>query len=139
MLDMKATLQHEAGFTLIELVMVVVILGILAAVATPKMIDLVRESELAALRSIAGSLASSGNINYAACLSGHVDCRTIDNCNVAFDHLVDSVETEALKLKYEISSLPIGKGISVSCWLISRSDPQVKASFPLVGTVLTAS
>lgn len=57
--------QNEKGFTLIELVIIIVILSILAAVAIPKYQDLSSEAREAAARSALGSIRSGITIFYA--------------------------------------------------------------------------
>lgn len=59
--------QVQRGFTLIELVMVIVILGVLAAVAIPKFVDLKGDAQLAATQGVAGALSSAAAINYSGC------------------------------------------------------------------------
>ena len=48
--------MKKTGFTLIELVVVIVILGILAAVVTPKFIDLIGDTKSALINNISGNL-----------------------------------------------------------------------------------
>ena len=56
----------QKGFTLIELIVVIVILGILAAVALPRFIDLTQEALTASTQGVAGAISSAAAINYGA-------------------------------------------------------------------------
>lgn len=65
--------RQQQGFTLIELVVVIVILAILSAFALPRFLNLTEEARAAAVEGVAGSIRSSSSLVRAAC-SVDPDC-----------------------------------------------------------------
>ena len=61
-------LSNAKGFTLIELVVVIVILGILAATAAPKFIDLTSDAREAVMEGVEGSIESAVSMVHAKAL-----------------------------------------------------------------------
>jgi prepilin-type N-terminal cleavage/methylation domain-containing protein len=58
-------IRSQRGFTLIEIVMVIVLLGIIAAIAIPQYIDLRQEAQDATADGVVGAIVSSAAIGYA--------------------------------------------------------------------------
>lgn len=58
-------MKKQSGFTLIELVMVIVILGILSAVALPRFVNLGSDARAAAMKAVEGSMRSTNAMIYA--------------------------------------------------------------------------
>lgn len=56
---MQQIQNRESGFTLLELIIVIVILGVLAVVAAPRFIDVTTSAKIAKIESIAGSFKST--------------------------------------------------------------------------------
>lgn len=68
----------QSGFTLIELVVVIVLLGILSVTALGKFQDLSQEAADAAEQGVASELSSAAAINYAASVVGTGSATTIN-------------------------------------------------------------
>ena len=64
-----SSINKQAGFTLIELIMVIVILGVLSAFALPRFADLGGDARTASINGLAGSLKSAANIAHAQYLA----------------------------------------------------------------------
>lgn len=73
---MRMNKSPQQGFTLIELVVVMVILGLLGAVAVPKFMDITSDAEAASVKNILGSLRSGLSIKMASGLVNGTDIDT---------------------------------------------------------------
>ncbi len=86
----------QAGFTLIELVMVIVILGVLAATALPKFMDLSADARVGVMRGVQSSMRGANTMLYAKAAAqnqlGATGVITVNggNVNVVFGYAADA-------------------------------------------------
>lgn len=119
-------MNKQNGFTLIELVMVIVILGVLAVAALPKFVDLKGDAQQAAVDGVAGTLSSAAAINYAARQAKSTNGVAITNCTDVASALQGGLPTG-----YVITAAAVAAGASVSCTVTGAGSKT--ATFTAIG------
>lgn len=129
--------RTQAGFTMIELIVVIVILGVLAATALPKFVDVQENAQEAALNGVAGAMASAMSVNYGGCLvtnhstagANASKCRTVDNCQ----DVANLLQGNSIPSGYSVGSVALAANGTTATCTVTQTATSDTAQFDGIG------
>jgi prepilin-type N-terminal cleavage/methylation domain-containing protein len=128
---MKDCNKKQSGFTLVELVVVVAILGALAVVAIPKIIGTTNDARKASAKKVAMALTNASMQNYLIKGADNTKGTTVGTCTA----VPTLLHLAALPSGYAVTSGSIVTPLdtATTCYLSTDTTPVVTVEFSAMG------